>query len=121
MLSQDPRDPSDGFEQVPAVVKTVIEAINALVARVANRQDSIKSPSFLLLPCGWMSNPQTKSWYFIAFVIEPEVGEVGEVGEVDEPTTPRASPRGEPWPPTSYRLTVCNSGGEGMNWHGATA
>ena len=93
-------DPSDGFEHLPAVVEAVTKAIAAFLARVAKRE----SPCYLLLPAGWHSKPG-KAWHFVALIIEPEV-------DADADAC---------WPPASYRLTVCNPGGEGMKWHGSSA
>ncbi|KAL1524752.1 hypothetical protein AB1Y20_019635 [Prymnesium parvum] len=87
---------SDGIhsacEMLPLLVDPTIKEIDAFIKG---------GRAFLLLPAGWKT--EDNSWYFVTITVEPEV--------VATPNQPCRS----------FRVAISNAGGEGMEWHGATA
>jgi hypothetical protein len=89
------RNPLSGFENVGSVVDEALKALARFF-----KDAKARNAEFVLMPCGWRNSPA--SWYFITIVIEPEYPASGAE-------------------PNSYRVSICNSGLEGIEWHGASA
>ena len=86
------KDFNTGVHQIDHIVDKVLRALHEFIH---------SGLPMLLLPCGWRNSCRDKSWYFVTLILEPE----------EEP-----SPG---CPSRSFRLTVCNPGGEAVEYHGA--
>ena len=84
---------NDGYAEVEHTVAKTMRALKGFVHDEGER---------LLIPCGWKTKEEEKTdWYFIVMVLEPE----------DRPSTES--------PSRSFRLTICNAGGEATEYHGS--